>query len=178
MNTATARILIATTLIVAPAWRAPVAAQQTASTGSGQGYPSRPIRIISIFAAGGGNDVICRIVAQKLTESLKQQVIVENRAGANGIVGTEALARSAPDGYTITLIPSGHTVNASVYAKLPYDSIRDFTPITLAGIGPLILAVHPSIPAKNVTELIALARADRFEVFTHSDRVTEDSHVG
>ena len=177
MNTAAARILIATTLIVAPAWHAPVAAQQTASTGSGQGYPSRPIRIISIFAAGGGNDVICRIVAQKLTESLKQQVIVENRAGANGIVGTEALARSAPDGYTITLVPSGHTVNATIYRKLPYDSVKDFTPLSLAGIGPLILSVHPSVPAKNVPELIALARARPGQLTYGSSGVGASGHL-
>jgi tripartite-type tricarboxylate transporter receptor subunit TctC len=122
-------------------------------------YPSKPVRIVSIFAPGGGNDVICRLVAQQLTERLKQQVIVENRVGANGIVGTEVAARAAPDGYTFTLIPSGHTVNASMYRKLPYDSIKDFTPISLAGSGPLVLALHPSLPAKNVKELIALAKA-------------------
>jgi tripartite-type tricarboxylate transporter receptor subunit TctC len=122
-------------------------------------YPLKPIRIISIFAAGGGNDVICRLVAQKLSERLKQQVYVENRIGANGIIGTELAARSAPDGYTFTLIPSGHTVNASMYRKLPFDSIKDFTPITLAGQGPLVLSVHPSLPVRNVKELIALAKA-------------------
>lgn len=114
--------LILVAAIVAPGWHAPASAQQA--------YPSRPVRIISIFPPGGGNDVICRTVAQKLTDNLKQQVIVENRPGANGIIGTEAAARSAPDGYTITLIPSGHAVNASLYRKLPYDSIKDFTPIT------------------------------------------------
>jgi tripartite-type tricarboxylate transporter receptor subunit TctC len=122
-------------------------------------YPSRPIRIISIFPPGGGNDGICRAVAQKMTETMKQQVIVENRPGANGIIGTEAVARAAPDGYTITLIPSGHAVNASLYKKLPFDSIRDFTPLSLAGSSPMVLALHPSIPAKNVRELIALAKA-------------------
>jgi tripartite-type tricarboxylate transporter receptor subunit TctC len=142
---------VAAAAAVASEWHAPAGAQQP--------YPSRPIRIISIFPPGGGNDILCRAVAQKLTENLKQQVFVENRAGANGIIGTEAAARSAPDGYTITLIPSGHAVNASLYRKLPYDSIRDFTPITLAGASPLILAVHPSIPAKNVRELVALAKA-------------------
>ena len=124
-----------------------------------QAYPSRPIRIISIFPPGGGNDILCRAVAQKVTENLKQQVIVENRPGANGIIGTEVAARSAPDGYTITLIPSGHAVNASLYRKLPYDSVRDFTPITLAGSSPLVVALHPSVPVKSVKELVALARA-------------------
>lgn len=124
-----------------------------------QAYPSRPIRIISIFPPGGGNDILCRAVAQKLTENLKQQVIVENRTGANGIIGTEVAARSAPDGYTITLIPSGHAVNASLYRKLPFDSVKDFTPITLAGSSPLVVALHPSVPVKSIKELVALARA-------------------
>ena len=124
-----------------------------------QAYPSRPVRIISIFPPGGGNDILCRAVAQKLTENLKQQVIVENRPGANGIIGTEAAARSAPDGYTITLIPSGHAVNASLYRKLPFDSVKDFTPITLAGSSPLVVALHPSVPVKSIKELVALARA-------------------
>lgn len=124
-----------------------------------QAYPSRPVRIISIFPPGGGNDILCRAVAQKLTENLKQQVIVENRPGANGIIGTEAAARSAPDGYTITLIPSGHAVNASLYRKLPFDSVKDFTPISLAGSSPLVVALHPSVPVKSIRELVALARA-------------------
>ena len=143
--------LVTLAIIVASGWLAPAAAQQP--------YPVKPIRIISPFAPGGGNDVLCRTVAQKLAENLKQQVFVENRPGANGIIGTEAAARSAPDGYTIILIPSGHAVNATLYRKLPYDSIRDFTPITLVGSSPLVLAVHPSVPAKNVKELAALAKA-------------------
>ena len=122
------------------------------------GYPAKPIRIISIFAPGGGNDVICRLVAQKLSERVKQQVYVENRVGANGIIGSEATARSAPDGYTIALIPSGHAVNASMYRKLPFDSVKDFTTITLAGTSPLVLAVHPTLAVRNVKELIALAK--------------------
>jgi tripartite-type tricarboxylate transporter receptor subunit TctC len=124
-----------------------------------QQFPAKPIRIVSPFAAGGGNDVICRAIAQKLTENMKQQVIVDTRAGANGIVGTEVAARSAPDGYTIVLVPSGHAVNVSLYRKLPYDAIRDFTPISLAGTSPLVLVVHPAIPVKNVKELVALAKA-------------------
>ena len=140
-------------------------------------YPAKPVRIISIFAPGGGNDVICRLVAQQLTERLKQQVIVENRVGANGIVGTKAAARSAPDGYTFTLIPSGHTVNASMYKKLPFDSIRDFTPITLAGAGPLVLAVHPSLPAKNVKELIAVAKARPGQLTYVSSGVGASGHL-
>jgi len=162
-----ARTSIATALILV--WHAPALAQNA--------YPAKPIRIISIFAPGGGNDVICRLVAQQLTERLKQQVIVENRVGANGIVGSEAAARSAPDGYTFTLIPSGHTVNASMYKKLPFDSIRDFTPITLVGSGPLVLAVHPSLPAKNVKELIALAKARPGQLTYVSSGVGASGHL-
>lgn len=136
---------------IVPGWIVPASAQQ--------GYPSRPIRIISPFAAGGGNDFLCRTVAAKLTESLKQQVIVENRTGANGIIGTEAVARAAPDGHIIGLIPSGHAVNASLRSKLPYDAVRDFSMIALVGASPLVLAVHPSLPVKDVKTLVALAKS-------------------
>ena len=143
-----------------------------------QPYPSRPVRIISPFPPGGGNDALCRIVAQKLSEILKQQVIVENRAGANAIVGTEVAARSAPDGYTIVLIPSGHAVNANLYKKLPFDSIKDFTPITLAASSPLVLAVHPSLPVKNVKDVIALARARPGQLTYVSSGVGASGHLG
>ena len=156
--------------MAAAGWPVPAAAQQA--------YPSKPVRIISPFPPGGGNDALCRIVAQKLVEGLKQQVIVENRAGANGIVGTEVAARSAPDGYTIVLIPSGHAVNATLYRKLPFDSIRDFTPITLAGSSPLVLAVHPSLPVKSVKELVALARARPGQLTYVSAGVGASGHLG
>ena len=159
----------AAALLACAALAAPADAQQA--------YPSRPVRIISIFAPGGGNDVICRLVAQQLTERFKQQVIVENRVGANGIVGSEVAARSAPDGYTFTLIPSGHTVNASMYKKLPFDSIKDFTPITLAGSGPLVLAVHPSLPVKNVKDLIALAKSRPGQLTYVSSGVGASGHL-
>ena len=157
-------------VMAAAGWPVPAAAQQA--------YPSKPVRIISPFPPGGGNDALCRIVAQKLVEGLKQQVIVENRAGANGIVGTEVAARSAPDGYTIVLIPSGHAVNATLYRKLPFDSIRDFAPITLAGSSPLVLAVHPSLPVKNVKELVALARARPGQLTYVSAGVGASGHLG
>jgi tripartite-type tricarboxylate transporter receptor subunit TctC len=166
-----ARALAVTVLAVlgVAGWQAPASAQQP--------YPSRPVRIISIFPAGGGNDAICRAVAQRLGENLRQQVIVENRPGANGIIGTEVAARSAPDGYTITLIPSGHAVNASLYRKLPYDSVKDFTPITLAGSSPLVLALHPSIPAQNVRELIAVARARPGQLTYVSSGIGASGHL-
>jgi tripartite-type tricarboxylate transporter receptor subunit TctC len=156
--------------MAAAGWPVPAAAQQA--------YPSKPVRIISPFPPGGGNDALCRIVAQRLTEEFKQQVIVENRAGANGIIGTEIAARSAPDGYTIVLIPSGHAVNATLYRKLPFDSIKDFAPITLAGSSPLVLAVHPSLPARNVKELAALARARPGQLTYVSAGVGASGHLG
>jgi tripartite-type tricarboxylate transporter receptor subunit TctC len=143
-----------------------------------QPYPSKTVRIVSPFPPGGGNDALCRIVAPKLSEQLKQQVIVDNRGGANGIVGTEVAARSAPDGYTIVLVPSGHAVNASLYKKLPFDSIRDFTPITLVGSSPLVLAVHPSLPVKNIKDLIALARARPGQLTYVSAGVGASGHLG
>jgi len=144
---------------------------------SAQVYPSKPIRIISPFAPGGGNDVISRTVAARLGERVKQQVIVENRTGANGIVGTEVAARAAPDGHTIVLIPSGHSVNASLYRKLPYDSIRDFAPITLVGSSPLLLVVHPTLPVRSVKELIAFLRARPGQVTYSSAGIGSSGHL-
>jgi tripartite-type tricarboxylate transporter receptor subunit TctC len=143
-----------------------------------QAYPTKPVRIISPFAPGGGNDALCRIVAPRLSENLKQPVYIENRAGANGVIGTEIAARSAPDGYTIVLIPSGHAVNASLRKKLPFDSIRDFTPLTLAGSSPLVLAVHPSLPVKSVKGLIALAKAQPGQLTYVSAGVGSSGHLG
>ena len=155
--------------IVTAVWHGPVTAQQA--------YPSRPVRIISPFPPGGGNDALCRIFAPRLSEILKQQVIVDNRSGANGIVGTEVAARAAPDGYTIILIPSGHAVNASLYKKLPFDSIRDFTPITLVASSPLVLAVHPSLPVKNVKDVIALAKSRPGQLTYVSSGVGSSGHL-
>jgi tripartite-type tricarboxylate transporter receptor subunit TctC len=157
-------------LILLAAIAAPAFAQQP--------YPTKPIRIVSPFAPGGGNDVLCRILSPRLSENLKQPVIIENRAGANGIVGTEVAARSAPDGYTIVLIPSGHAVNASLYKKLPFDAIRDFSPISLVGSSPLVLAIHPSLPVKNVKDLVALAKARPTQLTYGSAGIGASGHLG
>src|SRR5690349_22810369 len=154
-----------------------LAALVAAPAGAQQHYPSKPVRIVSIFPPGGGNDTICRTVAPKLGENLKQSVIVENRAGANGIVGSEVVARSAPDGYTFTLVPSGHAVNATLYKKLPYDSVRDFTAISMAAWSPLVLAGHPSLPAKNVKELIVLAKSRPGQLTYVSSGVGSSGHL-
>ena len=125
-----------------------------------QAYPGKPIRWIVPFPPGGGTDVISRTLAQKLTEAWGQQVIADNRPGSGGTIGLGAAAKLPPDGYNIVL---GQLANVAIapalYPKLPYDSVKDFAPVTLALTSPLILVAHPSLPAKNVKELIALARA-------------------
>jgi len=134
-----------------------------AMTGAGaawsQAYPAKTIRLVAPFPPGGGTDIIARLLAQKLSEGLGVQVIVDNRGGAGGTIGTDILAKSPPDGYTIGLVSGSHGINPSLYKKLPYDTLRDFSSITMAAIGPALLVVHPSVPAKNVKELIALANA-------------------
>ncbi len=126
----------------------------------GQTYPARTIRMLVGFPPGGGTDIIARIVAQKLSENLGQQVVVDNRAGASGILAAELTARAAPDGYTIMMAhPAAMAILPSLMPKLSYDPQKDFTAISLAATGPDLLVVHPSIPAKTVTELIAVAKA-------------------
>jgi tripartite-type tricarboxylate transporter receptor subunit TctC len=123
-------------------------------------YPNKPVKLIVPFPPGGGNDVIGRVIAQKLSDRWGQSVVVDNRAGANGIVGLQALAQSAPDGYTLAVGAAGPlAVNPSLYARLPYDPLKDFSPITNLVNYPLLLVTHPSVPAKNVRELVALAKS-------------------
>src|SRR6202795_4226863 len=127
---------------------------------SAQEYPPRAIHIIVGFSAGGGNDIIARIFGQKLSESLGQPVIVENKPGGGAIVATEYVAKSAPDGYTLLVGASGMAINPAVYARLPYDSIRDFVAVSELASFPLILIVNPSSPIKSVAELVAYAKAN------------------
>jgi len=123
-------------------------------------YPTRPVRLIAPFSAGGGVDIVARYLALKLTEKWGQQVVVDNRTGATGIIGTEIAAHSPPDGYTLILGNAAtHAVNVSLFKKLPYDAVKDFAPVTLIGRVPEMLVVHPALPAANVRELIALAKA-------------------
>ena len=127
---------------------------------SAQSYPVKPVRIVVPFAPGGGVDVTARILAQKLTERMGQSVIVDNRTGASGIIGTEYVAKSAPDGYTL-LVGSQTTqaVVPAMYGKLNYDTMRDFAPVTQIAVSPMLIVVHPSLPVKTVKDLIALAKA-------------------
>jgi len=129
-----------------------------AGQAAAQTYPSRPVRLIVPFAAGGPTDVIARIVAQKLSESWGQQVYVEDVPGAGGNTGTAMAAKAAPDGYTILVVSTGFIVNPSMYAKVPYDPIKDFSPITLVASSPNVLSVNPEVPAKSVRELIDLVK--------------------
>ena len=122
-----------------------------------QQYPVKPIRFVAPFAPGGGTDFIARVAAQKLTEAVKQQVIVENRPGAGGTLGAEVGAKSPPDGYTFTVIAGSYSVNPSVY-KLAFDPVNDITPVIQFSQGPLLVVVHPALPIKNMKDLIALAR--------------------
>ncbi len=125
-----------------------------------QGYPARPIRLVSPFPPGGPTDILSRLIAGALGERLGQSVVVEGRAGAGGIIGTEAVARADPDGYTLLMGTIGtHGINSAIYRKLPYDPIADFAPIALVANVTNLLVVHPSVEARNLAQLLALARA-------------------
>jgi tripartite-type tricarboxylate transporter receptor subunit TctC len=129
-----------------------------------QAYPARPVRLVAASSPGGTSDILARLLAQKLTEDYRQQFIVENRAGASGIIGTEFVAKAQPDGYTLLLIQPSLTINPSMFRNLAYDAVRDFAPITLVVDVPQIVSVHPSLPVKNVKELIALAKSKPGEI--------------
>ena len=126
-----------------------------------QGYPTRPIRVIVTFPPGGGTDIVARMIAQKLSDTLGVQLVVDNRGGAGGTIGTDLIAKAPADGYTIGVVSGSHAINPSLYRNLPYDTLRDFTPVTMLVAGPGLLVVHPSVQAKSVRELIALAKAKR-----------------
>ena len=139
-----------------------------------QNYPSRPIRFIVPFAAGGGTDLVARTLAHKLTQALGQPVVVDNRTGASGVIGTELAAKSAPDGYTIMIATPTLAVNPSLIPNLSYDPVKDFAPVSLIATSPHLLAISPSLPAKSVGELVALAKS-RAEPLTFSSGSTGGS---
>src|SRR5687767_7283392 len=119
-----------------------------------QAYPVKPVRIVVPFAAAGGVDILTRFLARYMGESMRQQVVVDNRPGAGGNLGVEAVAKAAPDGYTLLMATTGtHTINPGLYSKLPFDPVRDFAPITLIASVPNVLVVHPALPAKSVKDL-------------------------
>ena len=124
-----------------------------------QNYPNGPLRIVSPYPPGGGTDILARTLGQKLNERFNQPAVVENRSGANGTVGAAFVAKSAPDGHTMLVVPAGYAANPSLYKNLPFDQARELAAVSLIASGPLVLVVHPSLPVKSVKELIALAKA-------------------
>ena len=142
-----------------------------------QQYPNRPIRFFVGFAAGGFTDVMARAIAGKLAENWNQQVIVDNRPGAGTIVATDLTAKAAPDGYTLLMMTDNHVTNPSLFKQLPYDSEKDFAPITLGALAPFLLLVHPALPAKSVKELVALAKARPGQLLFGSGGIGGPGHL-
>jgi tripartite-type tricarboxylate transporter receptor subunit TctC len=159
-------------------WSGLVLGLVCATSAAAADYPAKPVRVIAAFSPGGYVDFTARLVSGPLGTALGQQFVVENRAGAGGIVGTEAVARAAPDGYTLTVGSVGtHAVNQSLYARLPYNVLRDFQPIARLSDAPSILAIHPSLPAHSVKELVALARAKPGEINYASAGAGTSTHL-
>jgi tripartite-type tricarboxylate transporter receptor subunit TctC len=140
-----------TLLGAAVSWPAGFAAAQT--------FPARPIRLIVPFPAGGGTDIVGRVLGQKLHESLGQPVVIDNRGGAGGTLGTAMAAKAPPDGYTLVLVPTSHVINPSIYAKLPYDTEKDFAPISMIASAGILMAVNPSVPADTMRGFVDAAKA-------------------
>jgi len=132
-------------------------AAAAAGPAAAQPYPGKAVRLIVPFPPGGGTDIVSRVLGQKLQEVWGQQILIDNRPGASTIIGSEIVARAAPDGYTMLMASINHTINPSLYPKIPYDSVRDFTPVTFVAWQPLILVTHPALPVRSAKELIALA---------------------
>ena len=128
------------------------------TTGHTQNYPSRPLRLVVPAPPGGGTDILGRIVAQKLTETLRQQFIIDHRSGASGMIGSEIVARADADGHTLLICFTTHVTNPSLFAKMPYDTVRDFASVAMVGVIPSVLVLHPSIPSQSVKEFIAYAK--------------------
>src|SRR3989440_5158745 len=144
------RLLLAALLALAPL-----------SAGMAQDYPNRPIMLVVPYAAGGGNDVMARIVAEKMSKTLGQQIVIENRGGAGGTIATRAVAKSAPDGYTLVIGGTGTlAINPTLYPNAGYDPRKDFAPIGLIATGALVVLVHPSVPVRSIEELIDRARKE------------------
>lgn len=140
-------------------------------------YPSKPVRLIIPFAPGGSNDIVGRLIAAKLSERLGKQVIVENHAGAGGVLGSEMVAKVAPDGYTILIASAAYAFNPALY-KLPFDPIKDLAPVAKLATGPNSLVLHPSVPARTVKELIALLKAKPGEMICAAAGVGSFQHLG
>src|SRR5438445_5136211 len=138
-----------------------------------ESFPTRPMRLIVPYPAGGGTDIVGRVLGQKLHESLGQPIVIDNRGGAGGTIGTALAAKSAPDGYTLLLVPTSHVINPSIYAKLPYDTGKDFAPITMVASAAILMAVHPRVPADT---LHGFVEADKAHPETLGNYC--ESHIG
>src|SRR5689334_9635184 len=147
------------------------------TTAGAQSYPVKPIRVIVAYPPGGSTDIIARIIGPKLTERFGQSVVVDNRSGAAGMIGAAIAAQSAPDGYTLILSDTPLIVNPSVFAKVPYDPIRDFTPIVLVAQSPMMLVINSAVPAVNLAEFIKLAKAQPGKLTIGSAGIGASSHV-
>ena len=142
-----------------------------------QSYPNRPLRFVVPFPASGTNDIIARALGQKLAEDLGQSVVIDNRGGANGIIGMDLTAKSPPDGHTFLIIGGGFAINPSMYRKLPFDPVRDFTPVSLVGTGSHVIVVHPSLPARTLDELITLGKSSPGKFAMASTGVGNVTHL-
>ncbi len=160
------RALVA--LVVAVVW---------AGTASAQSWPNRPIRMIVPYTPGGYTDLMARLVGQKVADALGQTIVFENKPGANAIIGTEVVAKAAPDGYTFGTVIAAHAVNATLNPRLPYDTMKDLSYVSLMSVAPLIMIAHPSLPANNVKELIALAKAKPGELNFASSGIGAAAHL-
>jgi len=139
-------LIAATAILPAAAWAA-------------DAFPNRPIRLVVPYPPGGGTDIVARVLGEKLGASLGQPIVVDNRGGAGGVLGTEIAAKAAPDGYTLLLVPSSHVINPSIYAKLPYDTVADFAPIAMVASAAILMAVNPHVPADTVRGFVEAAKA-------------------
>ena len=140
-------------------------------------YPSRPIRFLVGVVPGGATDILARVIGQKMAERWGQQVIIDNRPGANQIIAAGLTVSAAPDGYTLQMIPAGFAINPSMHKRLPYDPIRDFTPVSMVADVPNVMVVHPGIPVKNVAEFIAYARTRPGQISYGSSGIGSPSHM-
>ncbi len=168
---------VTTTRCVLAALAAIVLATASGSAATAQTYPTRPIRMIVPFAAGGANDIVARLIQPDLEKALGQPVIIENKPAASGIVGTDQVAKAAPDGYTLLMAFTTHTVNAVVNAKLPYDTERDIAPVVLIGKSPLLFLVNPKVPATTLAEFIALAKKNPGKFNYGTPGATSQGHL-
>ena len=136
-----------------------------------ESFPSGPIRLIVPYPAGGGTDIVGRVLGQKLHEHLGQPIVIDNRGGAGGTIGTAVAAKSAPDGYTLLLVPTSHVINPSIYAKLPFDTAKDFAPITMVASAAILMAVNPRVPADTIRGFVEAAKAQPQVLANYGSRV-------